>query len=106
MVEQNKSTQRIVKSFIDLIILSLLRNNPRWGYEIMSEVHRNYGVKLSAGTLYPLLYVLEENGYLKGEWRAQKKKKKRIYVITDDGTNFLEESMLSVKKILNTLSKD
>jgi DNA-binding PadR family transcriptional regulator len=71
----------------------------------MTAIRRQYSVKLSPGTLYPLLYVLEENGYLKGEWKAHKKKKKRTYMITEDGKKFVRENIQALEKILNTIEK-
>jgi len=82
--------ERVVKNNLDLIILRLLRSRPQWGYEVNIAIRDRYRVYLSAGTLYPLLHSLEADGYIQGEWEAQKGRGRRIYKITESGINFLE----------------
>ena len=45
---------------MDIIVMTVLNDAPAYGYEIMATVHREFGVLLSPGTLYPLLHWLEE----------------------------------------------
>lgn len=82
--------ERVVKNNLDLIVLKLLRLRPQWGYEVNIAIRDRYRVYLSAGTLYPLLHSLESDGYIQGEWEADKRRGRRIYKITDTGINFLE----------------
>lgn len=82
--------ERVVKNNLDLIILRLLRAKPRWGYEVNIAIRDKYKVYLSAGTLYPLLHSLEEDGHIQGEWDSERGRGRRIYKITDSGINFLE----------------
>ena len=79
-----------MKNNLDLIVLKLLRLKPQWGYEVNIAIRDRYRVYLSAGTLYPLLHSLESDGYIQGEWEADKRRGRRIYKITDTGINFLE----------------
>jgi PadR family transcriptional regulator PadR len=82
--------ERAVKNNLDLIILRLLRTQPRWGYEVNTAIRDRFRVYLSAGTLYPLLHSLEDDGYIQGEWESEKGRGRRIYKITESGINFLE----------------
>jgi PadR family transcriptional regulator PadR len=82
--------ERVVKNNLDLIILRLLRSKPQWGYEVNIAIRDKYRVYLSAGTLYPLLHSLEEDGYIQGEWESEKGLGRRIYKITESGISFLE----------------
>jgi PadR family transcriptional regulator, regulatory protein PadR len=82
--------ERVVKNNLDLIILRLLRSKPRWGYEVNIAIRDRYKVYLSAGTLYPLLHSLEEDGHIQGEWESEKGRGRRIYKITESGVAFLE----------------
>ena len=77
--------ERIVKTNLDLIILWLLKNKPRWGYEINMAIKDRFNVYLSAGTLYPLLHSLEEKRYIEGLWESEKGRGRRIYQITPEG---------------------
>lgn len=67
-----------------------MRSKPRWGYEVNIAIRDKYRVYLSAGTLYPLLHSLEEDGHIQGEWESEKGRGRRIYKITESGTAFLE----------------
>src|SRR6266496_1605536 len=51
--------ERMVKSFLDLFVLSLLNNGGKHGYEIMRELKDKTGAHIGAGTLYPLLFLTE-----------------------------------------------
>ena len=81
--------ERVVKNNLDLIVLKFLRYKPRWGYEVNIAIRDRYQVYLSAGSLYPLLHELEENGYIQGEWE-ERGRGRRIYSITESGIQFLE----------------
>lgn len=100
--------ERVVKNNLDLIILRLLRSQPRWGYEVNTAIRDQFRVYLSAGTLYPLLHSLEEGGYIKGEWETQTGRGRRIYKITESGISFLEageKATLELAKIIQTQSE-
>lgn len=93
--------ERLVKTGLDLIILRLLVERPRWGYEINMEIRDKFNVYLSAGTLYPLLHLLEERAYVEGVWQSEKGRGRRIYQITEQGKEFL----LAGQKALDDLSQ-
>ena len=93
--------ERIVKTNLDLIILWLLKNKPRWGYEINMAIKDRFNVYLSAGTLYPLLHSLEEKRYIEGLWESEKGRGRRIYQITPEG----EEYLLVGERISNEFLK-
>ncbi|MEM2989239.1 MAG: PadR family transcriptional regulator [Candidatus Bathyarchaeia archaeon] len=88
-VSEKALRERIVKSMLDLIVLRLLKNKPRWGYEINLAIREEYRVYLSAGTLYPLLHSLESEGYIEGSWESEGGRDRRIYRITQRGEEFL-----------------
>lgn len=71
------------------VILKLLKDKPRHGYEVMKELeeqlHGCYSP--SPGTVYPTLQWLEDEGLVVGKDVEGKK----VYEITDAGRRFLEE---------------
>ena len=100
--------ERVVKNNLDLIILRLLRSQPRWGYEVNTAIRDRFRVYLSAGTLYPLLHSLEEEGFIQGEWESEKGRGRRIYKITESGVSFLEageRATLELAKIIQADTK-
>ncbi|HEX9896778.1 MAG TPA: PadR family transcriptional regulator [Dehalococcoidales bacterium] len=71
------------------IVLDLIKEKPRYGYEIMQALEeRSQGMYApSAGAVYPTLQMLEEMGYI----GASQSEGKRIYSITDEGRRFITE---------------
>ena len=55
---------------LELVVLAVLADGPRYGYAITKEVAARSGgeMKLSPGVLYPLLAVLESQGLIVSEW--------------------------------------
>ena len=74
----------IIKNFLDRIILAKLRNSsPLSGYDIMEFIHEKFGILVSPGTVYAVLYSMERKGLIKGELTEGK----RVYVLTSQGTD-------------------
>jgi len=70
------------------VILKLLRDKPRHGYEVMKELEDRFeGYSPSPGTVYPTLQWLEDEGLVSARDAAGKK----VYEITDAGRAFLDE---------------
>jgi DNA-binding PadR family transcriptional regulator len=68
-------------------ILAVLAGGPRHGYDIMLEIESQTGMRPSAGSIYPALQMLEDGDFVRGEERDGK----RIYTITDKGSELLKE---------------
>lgn len=49
-----------------------------------------YGVKKGASAIYPLLNLLEINGLVRGKWKLEGRRKKRIYEITPSGIELID----------------
>ncbi len=78
----------LVRSSADLILLSVLTIRPMYGYEILvSLADRGDGqFQFKQGTLYPLLYRLEREGWISAEWETPERgKKRKVYSLTKDG---------------------
>src|SRR5262245_27663873 len=86
-----------------LAILSLLADGPRHGYDLMKEFEtRSHGAyRLSAGTLYPTLQQLEDEGFISSERREGK----RIYELTEEGRRELEREAETVAEIWRRLAR-
>lgn len=53
-----------VKANLDAVVLAYLAQEPRTGRELMKEIERDLQVRLSPGTIYPLLRKLEKEELL------------------------------------------
>jgi len=90
-----KMYKRLVKSFLDVLVLSELRNGPMSGYDVIAFIHNKYRLLVSSGTVYSLLYSLERDGLIEGRWNQRK----RVYILTDKGEKSIEAILRSNEKI-------
>jgi transcriptional regulator len=78
----------------ELLILSLLEPRPRHGYELSKLIHLRSGGQLTfhIDSLYPLLYRLEERGWIKGTWvEKPTERRRRYYKVTAEGRRVLAQ---------------
>src|SRR6266705_6728874 len=85
------------------VILKLLRDKPRHGYEVMKDLEeRMHGCySPSPGTVYPTLQWLEDEGLVVGRDVEGKK----VYEITDTGRAFLDEHKDIVEDIFDRVTE-
>jgi len=95
-----KMHERIIKNFMDIIILAELRNGPVSGYDVISFIHNKFHLLVSSGTVYSLLYSLERNGLIEGTWNERK----RVYKLTDKGRKTIETVLSANDKIKNFIT--
>ncbi len=69
----DETIERLVKEYLDIVILALVAGKPMCGTDIMDIVHRNFNVLLSPGTIYPLLHRLKKDGLLECDCSIKKK---------------------------------
>jgi DNA-binding PadR family transcriptional regulator len=90
-----KMHERIIKNFMDIIILAELRNRPMSGYDVISYIHNKFRLLVSSGTVYSLLYSLERNELIHGTWNERK----RVYKPTEKGVKTIETILNANDKI-------
>jgi DNA-binding PadR family transcriptional regulator len=95
-----KMHERIIKNFMDIIILAEIRNAPMSGYDVISFVHNKFHLLVSSGTVYSLLYSLERNELIEGTWNERK----RVYKLTDKGRKTIETVLSANDKIKNFIT--
>ena len=95
-----KMHEKIIKSFMDTIIMTELQNEPISGYDVISFIHNKFGFLVSSGTVYSLLYSLERNGLVEGVWIERK----RVYKLTEKGAKTIETILNSQDKIKSFLA--
>ncbi len=86
------------------VILRLLEEKPRHGYEIIKELESRFGGSYapSPGTVYPTLTMLEDMGYARV---IPEEGGKKIYEITDDGRKHLAEHSSTVNDIFERIAR-
>ena len=86
--------RELKKGSAELLILSLVEDEARHGYEIakLIEVRSAGRLRFKVASLYPLLYRLEERGWIQGKWIEKSgERRRRFYRITANGRRVLAE---------------
>jgi len=86
-------SRELKKGSAEFLILSLLEAEPRHGYELskLIESRSNGAITFHVASLYPLLYRMEERGWITGRWvERAKQRRRRYYAITKAGRTTLE----------------
>ena len=87
--EDGHGRRRHRRGDIKYVLLELLAEQPRHGYELIKELEQRYAgfYRPSPGSVYPTLQLLEEAGHLTSEASEGK----RVYTITESGRQLLAE---------------
>ncbi len=82
---------------VKFVILRLLREKPRHGYEVIKALEEKLAgcYSPSPGTIYPTLQLLEDQGYV----RVVEEGGKKVYHITPEGEAFLEQNRDAIEDI-------
>src|ERR1041385_170142 len=84
--------RELKKGSAELLILSLVENRPRHGYDIgqLIEMRSRGALRFNVASLYPLLYRLEKRGWIRGRWVEKPgQRRRRYYRLTPAGRKIL-----------------
>jgi transcriptional regulator len=96
------------KGSAELLVLSILEDQPRHGYDISKLIQvRSGGVlRFHVTSLYPLLYRLEERGLVAGRWvEKAEQRRRRYYSLTAQGRKVLSSQRKSWKDFVAAISQ-
>jgi PadR family transcriptional regulator len=85
--------RELKKGSAELLILSLVEQEPRHGYDIarLIEVRSKGVIQFKVASLYPLLYRLEARGWIQGRWVEKAgQRRRRYYRLTSEGRQILD----------------
>jgi DNA-binding PadR family transcriptional regulator len=84
------------------VVLQLIAERPRHGYEIIKEIEQRIGggYSPSPGVIYPLLAMLQDEGFV----TVTPDGSKNLHTITPEGKAFLEENRAYVDAIMTRMS--
>ena len=105
-IEDRGLDREMKKGSAELVLLSIVETRPRHGYEISKLIEaRSAGrLKFHVASLYPLLYRLEERGWLHGR-RVEKagQRRRRFYAITAEGLRVLARQRQTWKTFVEAM---
>ena len=73
---KQKYEQQMKKGVLEMLVLRLLSEGEKYGYQLISELKEKSGgmFLLKEGTLYPILYRMEDDGLVVSRWSEPKGK--------------------------------
>ncbi len=100
--------RELKKGSAELLILSLVQQQPRHGYEIckLIELRSKGELTFNVASLYPLLYRLEKRGWIEGRWVEKAgQRRRRFYRLTPDGKKVLPVQQRSWLAFVEAVSR-
>ena len=83
----------LMQGTLDLLLLKILSLEPLHGWAIAQRLKQVSGdvLQVSDGSLYPALHKLEQNGWIKAEWKlTDNNRRAKFYALTRPGRTHLE----------------
>jgi len=96
------------KGSAELLVLSLLEAQPRHGYDIskLIQVRSGGALRFHVTSLDPLLYRLEERGWIAGRWvEKPEQRRRRYYSLTAEGRKTLRAQRKSWKEFVAAIGR-
>jgi transcriptional regulator len=100
--------RELKKGSAELLVLSLVAHRARHGYEIgkLIEARSEGRIRFKVASLYPLLYRLEERGWLEGRWVERAgERRRRFYRLTPAGRRVLAEQRTTWQRFVEAISR-
>ncbi|MCM1174386.1 MAG: PadR family transcriptional regulator [Blautia sp.] len=106
---QEKYERQMKKGVLDMLVLRLLLDEKKYGYQLIAEIRKKGGdiFCLKEGTLYPILYRLEEEGLIESRWSEAENRQqpRKYYLMTDKGRRALEEMYRVWRRIADSVDE-
>ncbi len=96
------------KGSAELLVLSLLEDQPRHGYDISRLIQNRSGgvLRFHVTSLYPLLYRLEDRGWIDSSWvEKPEQRRRRYYSLTTEGLKVLGFQRKGWKEFVTAMSR-
>ena len=96
------------KGSAEFLVLSLIEHEARHGYELCKLIEsRSRGtITFNVASLYPLLYRMEDRGWIVGRWVERAgQRRRRFYSITRTGLETLEAQRASWREFVNAIAR-
>jgi transcriptional regulator len=98
----------LVQGTLDLLILKLLALQPLHGWAISRRLKTISGdiLQVSEGSLYPALHKLEQEGWIRAEWKqTENNRRAKFYTLTRPGRKQLEQESASWQLLSSAITR-
>jgi PadR family transcriptional regulator len=97
----------LVQGTLDLLILKVVSLEPKHGWAIAKRIQQisKEQLQVQQGSLYPALYRLEQQGWLKSEWRdTDNGRKVKFYSVTAPGRRRLDTELANWNRLSSAIN--
>ena len=97
----------LVQGTLDLLILRTISLEPKHGWAIAKRIQQvsREALQIQQGSLYPALHRLEQQGWIKAEWRTTETgRMAKFYELTRAGRNGLEKELESWSRLSSAIN--
>ena len=97
----------LLQGTLDMLVLKALQLEPMHGWGITERIEQwsESVLQLGQGTLYPALYRLERQDFIRSEWRVtDNNRRARYYSLTARGRKYLNESLAQWRRISRAIN--
>jgi transcriptional regulator len=102
-----KDRSDVLQGTLDMLVLKALQLEPMHGWGITERIEQwsQHVLQLGQGTLYPALYRLERQGFIRSEWRVtDNNRRARYYSLTASGRRHLHESLAQWRRMSRAIN--
>lgn len=97
----------LIQGTLDLLILKTISLEPKHGWAIAKRIEQvsNEVLQITQGALYPALHRLEQQGWIRGEWRAAESgREAKFYALTRAGRAQLEKELAQWERLSSAVA--
>ena len=97
----------LIQGTLDLLILKTIALEPKHGWAIAKRIEQisKEQLQVQQGSLYPALYRLEQQGWIKSEWRdSENGRKVKFYALTAPGRRRLDAELANWNRLSNAIN--
>ena len=102
-----KDKSDVLQGTLDMLVLKALQLEPMHGWGITERIEQwsEHVLQLGQGTLYPALYRLEHQDFIRSEWRVtDNNRRARYYSLTARGRRYLNESLAQWRRMSRAIN--
>lgn len=114
---ESRFERQLKKGVLEMVVLGLICEKPAYGYELLLRLREESGgmLDLKEGTLYPILYRLEDDGLIAAQWSAveslppgaprTRAMPKKTYTATVAGCTALQEERAAWQRLSDCVTE-
>jgi PadR family transcriptional regulator PadR len=97
----------LVQGTLDLLILKTISLTPNHGWGIAKRIQlvSREALQVQQGSLYPALHRLEQQAWIRSEWRATETgRRAKFYTLTRAGRRYLDKEVASWDRLSSAIN--